>query len=107
VVDELARLTARRCEARAIDRVVEAAFEKRQKVLARDAFHARGALEVVAKLSFEDEVNSLDLLLLAQLQAVALQSLAAAHRVSVLSGRLRAALLNRARRLETAVALQK
>ena len=81
--------------------------EKRQEVLARDALHAGGLLEIVAELAFEDEVDALDLLLLAELLAVADQRLAAAQGVAVLSGRLRAALLNRARRLETAVALQK
>src|ERR1044072_8069210 len=107
VVDELARLAPRGGEARAVDRVVEPALKQAQKILARDALHARRALEVVAELPFEDEVDTLDLLLLTQLKAVALQRLAAAHRVAVLPRRLRAALLNRARRLETAVALQK
>src|SRR5215212_1912537 len=107
VVDELARLAPRGGEARAVDRVVEPALKQAQEVLARDALHARRALEVVTELPFEHEVDALDLLLLAKLQPVALQRLAAAHRVAVLSGRLRAALLNRARRLEAAVALQK
>ena len=106
VVDELARLPPRRGEARAVDGVVESALQEREKVLARDALHAGRALEVVAELPFEDEVDSLDLLLLAQLQAVTLEGLATAHGVAVLSGRLRAALLNRARRLVAAVALQ-
>src|SRR2546423_1447400 len=107
VVDELSGLTARRGEARAVDRVVEPPLKQREQVLARDALHARGALEVVSELPFEDEVDSFDLLLLAQLLAVALEGLAAAQRISVLSGRLRAALLNRAGRLVAAVALQK
>src|ERR1043165_7527102 len=107
VVDELPRLPPRRGEARAVDGVVEPALQQAKKVLARDALHAGRALEVVAKLPFEDEVDSFDLLLLAQLLAVALQRLAAPQRVAVLAGRLRAALLNRARRLVAAVALQK
>src|SRR5215211_537886 len=106
VVDELARLAPRGGEARAVDRVVEPALQQAQEVLARDALHARRPLEVVAELPFEDEVDALDLLLLAELEPVALQRLAAPHGVAVLSGRLRAALLDGARRLETAVALQ-
>src|SRR5215217_705091 len=94
VVDELARLAPRGGEARAVDRVVEAALQQAQEVLARDTLHARRALEVVAELPFEHEVDALDLLLLAQLKAVALQRLTAAHRVAVLPRRLRAALLN-------------
>src|SRR5437868_11768702 len=107
VVDELARLPPRRGEARAVDGVVQAALEQGEQVLARDALHAGRALEVVAELPFEDEVDSFDLLLLAQLLAVALQRLAAPPRVAVLPRRLRAALLDRARRLVAAVALQK
>src|SRR5687768_3508185 len=106
VVDELARLAPRGGEARAVDRVVEPALEQAEQVLARDALHPRRALEVVAELPFEHEVDALDLLLLAELEPVPLQRLAAAHRVTVLSGRLRAALLDGARRLETAVALE-
>src|SRR5918998_1506135 len=69
--------------------VVQPALQQEQKVLARDALLARGLLEVVAELAFEDEVNALDLLLLAQLLAVADQCLAAPHRIAVLPRRLR------------------
>ena len=63
-----------------------APLQQEQKVLAGDALHAGSAFEVVSKLPFEDEVDAFYLLLLSQLLAIADQRLAAAQRVTVLSG---------------------
>src|SRR5689334_5594521 len=64
-------------------------------------------LEVVTKLSFKNEVDAFDFLLLAQLLAVTDQRFAAAQRAAMLSGRLGTALLNRASGFITTIALQK
>src|ERR1043165_3928957 len=77
VIDELARLTTRGRKARAVDGIVQPALKQEQKVFARDPLLARGALEVVAELTFEDKIYAFDLLLLAQLLAVTDQRLAA------------------------------
>jgi hypothetical protein len=58
-------------------------------------------------LSFEDEINALDLLLLAQLLAITDQRLAAAHGIPVLSRWLCTALFNWTRRLVAAITLKK
>ena len=55
----------------AVDDVVEPPLEHHQQVLAGDALAAVGLLEVEAELALEHAVDALDLLLLAQLQAVA------------------------------------
>src|SRR5262249_45462418 len=68
---------ARRGEAHAVDDVVEAALEEPQQVLTRRAGLARGLLVVVAELALEHAVHAAQLLLLAQLQAVVGQALAA------------------------------
>src|SRR4029450_5220855 len=65
------------------------------------------AFEVVSELALEDEVDSFDFLLLAQLLAVANQRLAATQGVTMLSGRLRTPFLNRASGFVTTIALQK
>src|SRR5262249_43935290 len=78
--------------------------ELHQQVLAGDALHAVGLLEVEAELPLEQAVDALHLLLLAQLQAVA--EAAAAAALAVLARRI-AALLDRALLLEAAVALEK
>src|SRR5690606_28739333 len=71
VAHELPRLCARRREARAIDDVVEPALEQLQQRLTRDAARPLGRLEVAPELVLEHAVDALDLLLLAQLDAVA------------------------------------
>ena len=77
---------ARGREAHAVDGVVEAALEQLQQRLAGDAAAgALGLLEVAAELIFEHAVDALDLLLLAQLHAVA-DHLGLA-RAAVLAGR--------------------
>src|ERR1043166_2848565 len=106
VIDELPRLASRSRKAGAIHGIVQTALEQEQKVLARDALLTRGALKVVSKLSFEDKVDALDLLLFAQLLAVPCQSFATTHRVAMLSRRLGPAFLDRTRRLVTAISLE-
>jgi hypothetical protein len=71
VAHELTSLRARGGEAHAVDRVVEAPFEQLEQRLAGDAAGAVGHFEVAAELIFEHAVGALDLLLLAQLHAVA------------------------------------
>src|SRR6185312_10432746 len=66
VADELAGLAPRGGEAEAHEHVVEAALQKREQVLARDALLAGGLLVVVAELLLEDAVVAARLLLLAQ-----------------------------------------
>src|SRR5262245_49254983 len=71
VAHQLPRLRPRGREAQAVDHVVHAPLEQLQQRLAGDAARALRHLEVAAELVLEDAVNALDLLLLAQLQAVA------------------------------------
>src|ERR1019366_1915095 len=89
VADELVRLRARAGEAEPVDDVVETALEKREQVLARDAAHALGRLERQPELPLENSVEALQLLLLAELDAVA-EDLGPA--LAVLAGREIAAL---------------
>ena len=103
VADELARLRARRREAQPVDDVVEPALEHLQQQLARDALLPVGRLEVAAELVLEHAVGALDLLLLAQLHAVADHLRLA--RPAVLAGR-DVALLDRALVRVAALALQ-
>ncbi len=105
VIDKLTSLSPRGRETSAIDGIIQTALEEEQQVLTRDPLHARCPLEIITELSFEDEIDALDLLLFAKLLAVTDQCLAAPHRVTVLSGRLRAALLDRTGRLVTAITL--
>src|SRR5262249_24290224 len=95
-------LRARRGEAEPVDDVVEAAIQALQQHLAGDPLAARRLLEGQAELVLQNAVDPLDLLLLAQLHAVALQLDAT---LAVLSGR-EIALLDRALLGEAAVALQ-
>src|SRR5204863_3896198 len=80
--------------------------KQEQKVLTRNSFLARGAFKVISKLSFEDKVDALDLLLLAKLLAISSERFAAPHGIAMLSGRLCAALFNRTGRLVTAISLE-
>src|SRR6267378_8599853 len=107
VIDQLARLPARGGEAGAISSVVQAPLQKEQKVLTSDPLLSRSALEVVAKLTFENEVDPFNFLLFAQLLTVADHGLAAPQRITMLPGRLCAALFNRTRRLVTTIAFEK
>src|SRR5882757_8388421 len=50
----LARLRTRSTKTHTVDHIVQAAFEQLQQVLAGDALHLRGLLEVVTELAFED-----------------------------------------------------
>src|SRR5262245_3059718 len=104
VAHELSRLGPRRREAKAVDDVVEAPLEKLQERHAGDPARALGLLEVGAELILEHAVNALDLLLLAQLQAVARQL--RLTRLAVLPRR-EVALLDRALLRVAALALQK
>ena len=71
VAHQLPRLRPRGGEAEAVDHVVEAALQQLEQRLAGDAARAVRHLEVAAELVLEHAVDALDLLLLAQLQAVA------------------------------------
>ena len=93
VAHELTRLRPRRRQAEAVDDVVEPALEQLQQRLARDAARPVGHLEVAPELVLENAVDALDLLLLAQLQAVAHELRLA--QLAVLPGR-KVALLDRA-----------
>ena len=88
VAHELPRLRARGREAEAVDHVVEAPLEQLQQRLAGDAARAVGHLEVAPELVLEHPVDALDLLLLAQLQAVA-HELRLAQLAVLPGGRLR------------------
>ncbi len=70
MADQLARLGAGRPEAHPVDDVVEPALEQPQEVLASVALASLGLREIAAELALEHAVHALDLLLLAQLQAV-------------------------------------
>src|SRR5262249_18699830 len=106
VVHKLTSLTTRSRESRAIHAVIEPALKQKQKVLTRDSFLPCGPLEVISKLSFENEVDALNLLLFAELLAVTGERFTAAHGIAMLSGRLRAALFNRTRRFVAAISLE-
>jgi len=107
VVYELPRLPARSGETGPINGIVQSAFEQEQQVFTCDALHARRAFKVISKLTFEDEVDAFDLLLLAQLLAIANQGLTAAQRITVLPGRLRATLFNGARGFVASITFEK
>src|SRR5687767_7184957 len=93
MANQLARLRPRRGEAHAIDRVVETALEQLQQRFTGDAAGTLRLLEVAAELILQHAVDALDLLLLAQLHAVA-DHLRLAQ-ASMLAGR-HVALLDRA-----------
>ena len=94
-------------EAQPVDHVVEAPLElAREQVLAHDALLVRRARSKVRRnWPLQHAVEALHLLLLAQLQAVALQLALDAPALAVLAGRV-VALLDRALLGEAAVALQ-
>src|SRR5262249_44398589 len=106
MVDQLPRLAPRGREARAIHTVIKPALKQKQQVFTRDASLPRSPVEVIAELSFENKVDALDLLLLAELLAISGQRLSAAHGIAMLSGRLSAALFNRTGRFVTAISLE-
>ena len=85
---------------------VQPAFEQRQKILSRHAFHPDGSLKVEPELALKHSVNAFDLLLLAELYSVA-DELGSADVAAVLAGWLRSALLDRATGFVAALALQK
>src|ERR1041384_7925042 len=103
VADQLPRLRRGRREPGAIGDVVEPPFEQLQQRLAGDAARPLRLLEVAAELILEHAVDALDLLLLAQLHAVAGQLLLA--RLPVLPRR-EVALLDRALLGVAALALE-
>src|SRR5262249_4079135 len=104
VPHELPRLRARRGEPEPIHDVVEAPLEELEQRHAGDAAGALRRLEIASELILEDAVDPLDLLLLAQLQAVAGQLRLA--RLAVLPGR-EVALLDRALLRVAPLALEK
>ena len=99
---QLAGHGARRGEPHTEDNVVHALLEHAQELFAGLALHLRGAVEVDAELPLEQAVDALDLLLLAQLDAV-FGELGAA--LAVLAGG-RLAPLDCALVLEAALALE-
>ncbi len=103
VAHELPRLRPRRGEAEAVGDVVEPPLEQLQQRLAGDAARPLRLLEVAPELVLEHAVDALDLLLLAQLHAVAGQLRLA--RLAVLPGR-EVALLDRALLRVAALALE-
>ncbi len=102
VTHELPRLGPRGREPERENDVVQAALELLQEVRARDPLAALGAREGQPELPLEQAVDALDLLFLAELDAVAEQLAAPA---AVLPGRI-VAPLNGALVLEAAVPLQ-
>src|SRR5206468_2732449 len=70
VQHKLPRLRTRGRQTRSPHHVIQAAFEHDDEVLAGWAFGARGLLKIIAELPLQQPVSALDLLLLAQLQAV-------------------------------------
>src|SRR6202035_2804867 len=104
VAHKLARLRPRGGEPEAIDDVVQPLLEHHQEVLAGDPLLPVRLLEIGAELGLEHPVDALDLLLLAQLQAVA-QGAASAPRAVL--ARREVAALDGTLLLEAAVALQK
>src|SRR4051794_31970566 len=82
---QLARLRARGGETEPVDHVVETPLEQLEQGDTSDALGPFRFLEVAAELVFEHAVNALDLLLLAQLQAVAGEL--RLTRLAVLTGR--------------------
>src|SRR5688572_1062920 len=93
VANQLARLGARGRQAQTVGDVVEPALQQLQQRLAGDPAGPLGLLEVAAELVLEDAVDTLDLLLLAKLHAVAGQLLL--PRLAMLPGS-EVALLDRA-----------
>src|SRR5262245_33551867 len=71
VAHQLARLRPRRREPQPVDDVVKPPLEQLQERDAGDAARPLRRLEITAELILQDAVDALDLLLLAQLQAVA------------------------------------
>jgi hypothetical protein len=94
VTHQLARLTAGSSKAETKYNAVQAAFELLQEQFASNALRARGLLEVVAELTFLREVNTLGLLLFAQLQTVtydfglAVLAMLAGSKVTLFNGAL-------------------
>src|SRR5437868_3440230 len=71
MADELTGLAARHGEAEAVADVVQTGLKLLQQELAGDAGLARGLLVILAELALEGEIDTLCLLLLTKLQAVA------------------------------------
>ena len=71
---QLPRLRAGAGHTQPIDRVIEAAFEHGKKQFARDSLGGECFLEIGAELGLQHAVEPAQLLLLTELQAVALDS---------------------------------
>jgi hypothetical protein len=67
---QLARFFFSTGETHALDNIVEPSFQELQKVVARDAFHPLGLFEITTELSFENAIDTLDLLFFPELQAI-------------------------------------
>ena len=100
--DELPRHRPGRREAQPEDNVIQPPLQQLQQGLPRDSLGALRQPEVAPELGLQDPVDPLDLLLLTQLQAIALDLRAPPP---VLAGRV-LPLLDRALVLEAAVPLQ-
>src|ERR1022692_931155 len=86
VAHQLARLGVVGGEPQTVDHVVEPALEELEQVLARHALHPDRLVVVAAELALGQPIESLDLLLLAQLRPVVRQL--APPRLAVLAGRV-------------------
>jgi hypothetical protein len=89
VAHDLARFSARGAEAHLVSNVVEARFQHLQQRFAGNAFLLRRALINIAELALEQAVDTAQLLLFAQLYAIAGK---AAVLLTVLTRRIIAAL---------------
>src|SRR6476620_10337298 len=101
VIYELTSLPARGRETGAVHDVIKTTLQHEQQVLAVNALVTACCLEIIAELFLQDEVDTLNLLLLAQLLTVALDHLATSR--AVLSRRIGAALFDSTGRLVAAV----
>ena len=94
VAHELARLSAGHGKSKTEYDVVESALEESQQVFTCNTLLLSSFLEIVAELSLEQIVDTLDTLLFTQLLSVSNQ-LCATRRLTMLSWRLRSPLFNR------------
>src|SRR6185295_3032531 len=104
VTDQLARLIVCGRKSQTHDNIVQTAFELGEQVFTGDALLPRRFLEIRAELVLEYAVDSLDLLLLAQLQSITDNFRPPG--MSVLAG-LKISLLDGAGRLEATFSLEK
>src|SRR5215831_18667612 len=101
---DLPRLSVRCCKAEPHEHVIQPPFQLRQQVFACNAFLTDGFLEVRSELVFENAINALHLLLLAELEPI---SDDLCLTIAPVLPRSKIAFLDSAGRLETTLAFQK